>query len=284
MKRNLIIVFLVILSFSNTISAQTFNPKVDQSNAWIFYTGNHKLTEKWGVHTEFQWRRSEGLSDAMQNQVRLGLDYKLNKSYMVSAGWSYIETFEYGELAKETPTPKSNQYKFNEQRIWEQFVINHEHVGRFHFDSRFRLEQRWIANLVKDENGNYIRPTDAYLAANPTAEDWKFRQRARYRFRVQVPLSKPEMKDNTLFLVAADEIFANFGEKVTANIFDQNRLYLALGWRFNKDCNIQTGYLNQFIEKGDGVRKENNHTFQLALTYNIDFTKMFKKSSTEEKK
>jgi len=92
------------------------------------------------------------------------------------------------------------------------------------------------------------------------------------------------MKDNTLFLVAADEIFANFGEKVTANIFDQNRLYLALGWRFNKDCNIQTGYLNQFIEKGDGVRKENNHTFQLALTYNIDFTKMFKKSSTEEKK
>jgi len=90
MKRNLIIVFLVILSFSNTISAQTFNPKVDQSNAWIFYTGNHKLTEKWGVHTEFQWRRSEGLSDAMQNQVRLGLVLKLNKYLLVSQGWYHI--------------------------------------------------------------------------------------------------------------------------------------------------------------------------------------------------
>ncbi|HSD13930.1 MAG TPA: DUF2490 domain-containing protein [Flavobacterium sp.] len=284
MKRIFIIVFLTILSFSDAAFAQTFDPKVDQYNAWVFYTGNHKLSEKWGLHTEFQWRRSEGFSDPMQNQVRLGLDYKINKTYMVTAGWSYVETFEYGELAKETPTPKYNQFKFNEQRIWQQFVINHEHVGRFHYDSRFRLEQRWIANLVKENGVDYTRPSDAYLAANPGAEDWRFRQRARYRFRVQVPLSNPEMKDNTLFLVASDEIFANFGKHTTANIFDQNRLYLALGWRFNKDFNIQTGYMNQFIEKGDGVHKENNHTYQLALTYNLDFTKMFKKKSIEENK
>ena len=85
------------------------------------------------------------------------------------------------------------------------------------------------------------------------------------------------MADNTLFLVASDEIFANFGQKVTANIFDQNRLILNLGWRFNKDFNIQAGYQNQFIEKGNGIAKENNHTFIAALTYNLDFSKMFQK-------
>ncbi|UOK42036.1 MULTISPECIES: DUF2490 domain-containing protein [Flavobacterium] len=283
MKRIFIIVFLTILSFYNVALAQTFDPKVDQYDAWILYTGNHKLSEKWGLHTELQWRRNEGFSEPMQNLVRFGVDYKINKTYMVTAGWAYVETFEYGELAKEMPTPRFNQYTFNEQRIWEQFVINHENVGRFQYDSRFRLEQRWLANLV-NVDGNYVRPSDAYLAANPNAEDWRFRQRARYRFRVQVPLSKPEMKDNTFFFVASDEIFVNFGKHVTANIFDQNRLYLALGWRFNKDCNIQTGYMNQFIEKGDGAHKENNHTYQLALTYNLDFTKMFKKKSTEENK
>ena len=85
------------------------------------------------------------------------------------------------------------------------------------------------------------------------------------------------MKDNTLFLTASDEIYINYGQKVTANIFDQNRLILTLGWRFNKDFNIQTGYQNQFIEKANGVAKENNHTFIAALTYNLDFSKMFTK-------
>ena len=89
------------------------------------------------------------------------------------------------------------------------------------------------------------------------------------------------MKDNTLFFVAADEIFVNFGKNVPANIFDQNRLYLALGWRFTKDTNIQVGYMNQFIEKSDGVHKENNHTLQVALTYNIDFSKLVKSTKKE---
>jgi hypothetical protein len=41
--------------------------------------------------------------------------------------------------------------------------------------------------------------------------------------------------------------------------------------------NLQVGYMNQFIEKSDGNHKEDNHTLQFAITYNLDFTKMFKK-------
>ncbi|WP_329805213.1 DUF2490 domain-containing protein [Flavobacterium facile] len=274
---NLFVFFISNLGYSQT------DPKADQFNGWIFYTGNHKLTEKWGLHTEYQFRRSDGFSKPMQNQIRLGIDYNFTKQVSATIGWSYIETSAYGDFADEIPV-KYNNYKFNEQRIWEQFIIKHEHQGRFHFDSRFRLEQRWIANFVKENGVDFTRPSDAYLAANPTIEDWRYRQRARYRFRVQVPLTNSEMKDNTLFFVAADEIFANFGKHITANVFDQNRLYLALGWRFTKDTNIQLGYMNQFIEKGDGLHKENNHTMQVALTHNIDFSKMFKSEKKEDKK
>lgn len=270
--KKLINLLLFVFFISNLALSQT-NSKADQFNGWIFYTGNHKLTEKWGLHTEYQFRRSEGLSKPMQNQIRLGVDYALTKHNSVSLGWSYIETSAYGDFAEEVPS-KYNNFKFNEQRIWEQFIIKHEHQGRFHYDSRFRLEQRWIASVK-----NFGTPTEPVFLRydDPKEGSWKFRNRARYRFRVQVPLSKPEMKDNTLFFVAADEIFANFGKHVSANVFDQNRLYLALGWRFTKDTNVQLGYLNQFIEKGDGVHKENNHTLQIAITHNIDFTKIFKK-------
>ena len=81
------------------------------------------------------------------------------------------------------------------------------------------------------------------------------------------------MSDNTLFFTAYDEPFLGFGRGIAKNVLDQNRLYAALGWRFNAACNIQLGYLNQYIVKKDGIQAERNHTLQAALTYNIDFRK-----------
>ena len=35
----------------------------NQQHAWITYQGNHKLTSKWGLHTEYQWRRADYFQD-----------------------------------------------------------------------------------------------------------------------------------------------------------------------------------------------------------------------------
>lgn len=270
--KKVLIVIILLSSFKNQITAQIAN----QNNGWIFYNGNHKITEKIGLHTEFQWRRNDFLSKPMQNETRLGVDYTINQKVKFTAGWSYTDTFAYGDFKNELPA-KYNQYRFYENDAWEQLQLKHDNIGRFSFDSRFRLEQRWIENKVKDANGNYVIDNESISGVN--AKPIKFRQRLRYMYRVQVPLSKSEMKDNTLFFAASDEIFLNFGAGVSNNVFDQNRLYLAFGWRFNKDFNIQTGYMNQFIQRGDGLHKENNHTFQLGINYNIDFTKIAKQKN-----
>ena len=268
MKR-ILFLFLIFLFF-NQITAQIAN----QTNGWIIYNGNHKITEKIGLNTEIIWRRSDFLSKPLQHETRLAIDYNFNKIIRFTAGWAYVDTFAYGDFEKEL-TPKYNQYRFYENDIWEQLQLKHENIGRFAFDSRFRLEQRWIENKAKDIYGNYVIDNESISGTN--AKPIKFRQRLRYMYRVQVPISNSEMKDNTLFFAASDEIFLNFGTGISNNVFDQNRLSLGFGWRFNKDFNIQTGYLNQFIERGDGIHKENNHTFQLNLMYNLNFTKIFKK-------
>ena len=90
---------------------------------------------------------------------------------------------------------------------------------------------------------------------------------------VTVPISKKSMTDNTLFIGVYDEVFLGFGEGIGKNVLDQNRLYLALGWKFNKQTNVQVGYLNHFVLKGNGINAERNHTAQIALTYNLDFRK-----------
>jgi hypothetical protein len=50
---------------------------------------------------------------------------------------------------------------------------------------------------------------------------------------------------------------------VNNEIFDQNRLYLALGYRLRKSFDLEAGYLNQYIN-GRGKTFGNNHILQLA--------------------
>jgi hypothetical protein len=237
-----------------TVNLWSFSQKQisTQQHAWVMYTGNHKLTERWGIHTEYQWRRSDYFQDWQQSLLRLGLDYYSKQNAQYTLGYGWIRSYQYGEQ----PIAHAN----NEHRIWEQFILKNK-VGRVEFQHRYRLEQRIIENWKVNSTGEFEQ------------EGFIFRQRVRYRFFASVPLSRKEMVDNTLFLAVYDEPFLGFGKGIGKNILDQNRLYFALGWRFNKNFNAQLGYLNQYIVKTDGIKAERNHTLQIGLTYNLDFSK-----------
>ena len=184
---------------------------------------------------------------------------KPHSSAFVSAGYGNIITFQYGEM------PVSHQ--FNEHRIWEQFTQKST-IGRVDIQHRYRLEQRILDNYVKS-GAEYLR------------EGTVFRQRVRYRALAFIPLNHASMSDNTLFLNVNDEIFLGFGEGIGTNILDQNRLQIALGWKFNAKCMIQAGYMNQYVSKNAKVslantlldQAENNNTLTIGLTYNFDFSK-----------
>lgn len=222
------------------------------SHAWITYTGNHKISKVWGLHTEYQWRRADVFNDWQQSLLRLGVDY-YGQNTQLTAGYAWIRTYQYGEQ----PIARSN----NEHRIWEQFILKNK-IGRLDLQHRYRLEQRFIENWVSQANGDLIQ--NGYV----------FRQRFRYRLMLTLPLSRKELLDNTLFLAIYDEPFLGFGKGIAKNILDQNRLYGGLGWKFNKDVNVQLGYLNQYIVKADGINVERNHTLQIGITYNVDGSRM----------
>jgi len=240
--------FLIAIPLQSSAQKEIAN----QENAWLMYFGNHRISDRWGLHTEYQWRRADMFEHWQQSLLRLGVDYFAKNGVQYTAGYAWIRSFRYGDQ----PIAHSN----NENRIWQQIITKSKH-GRVDVQNRYRLEQRFIENWVKDAEGVY------------TKDGYYFRQRARYRLLLTIPLSRKEMTDNTLFFAAYDESFLGFGKGIAKNILDQNRLYAALGWRFKAACNIQLGYLNQYIVKKDGVQAERNHTLQAALTYNIDFRK-----------
>ena len=243
-------IFILLISFF--VSAKAQKVVDEQSAGWYMYFGNHKLSNKFGLHTEYQWRRYPLYENWQQSLLRIGLDYYTKSGPMLTAGYAWIHSWPWGKQ----PTP----YASDEHRIWEQLILQHQN-GRLYFHHRYRLEQRFIEQKVLDNQGEFV------------FDEFVFRQRARYRIFINIPLSNKERVDNTLFFAFYDEVFVNFGGGIGNNILDQNRLYLALGWWFNNNVNVQSGYLNHFVIKSDAQHMEQNHTFQLLLQYNLDFSK-----------
>ena len=211
----------------------------EQLHGWVVYQGNHKLNSHFDLHTEYQWRRADGFNDWQQSLTRIGLDYKLNPNCTISGGYAWIVSYPYGAQPIASKT--------NENRLWQQVVFK-QTIGELQFQHRYRLEQRWIDTL--------------------------FRQRIRYRAQCIIPLQKHYIgQGKGLFLNVNDEVFLGFGKGIGKNILDQNRLILALGYKFSPNLNIQMGYMNQFVIKSNGVQMERNHTLWTSIVYNLDFSK-----------
>lgn len=250
MRRIFILLSLVASLAAGEAHAQK---QIDtQAHAWAMYFGNHRINERWGIHTEYQWRRNDMFDKWQQSLMRIGVEYYLKNGLQFTVGYGHIRTFPYGA--------QPVAFTFDEHRIWQQVAYNQQ-FWRITLNHRYRMEQRVVETALPKVEGQFA------------GTEFQLRHRARYRLQLTFPLSRKELKDNTLFLGLYDEIFLGFGPHIGRNVLDQNRAYVALGWRFNKNFNVQAGYLNQYVIKTDGDHAERNHTLQLAVQYNIDLRK-----------
>jgi hypothetical protein len=238
------LVFSLLLCLSPAALAQNERIKDYNQNGWYMYFGDHKLDSKWGLHTEVQWRRHNYLKDPQQLLLRTGINYDLTPMAMFTLGYGYIETHPYGEF------PAAGT--FPEHRIYQQLQLKGS-VSRVGLMHRYRMEQRWVKPVGAAES--------TYL------------NRARYMLKATLPLLGPSIDAREPFLALYNEVFVGFGNKVQRNIFDQNRAYAALGYKFNNAATLELGYLNQIVQKPNGTVFEHNHTVQVSLFYNLDFSK-----------
>ncbi len=102
--------------------------------------------------------------------------------------------------------------KTTEHRLFQELQLNQK-VGKIAFNHRYRLEERWVSG--------------------------RFLTRFRYRFMANIPLS--DKTKNAPFLAFYDEVFLAPGSQV----FDRNRAYGALGYKFAPTTSVQLGILNQ---------------------------------------
>ena len=254
---NKITTIILLMFLTSKLLAQNTRLNTNNSIGWYNYFGTFKLSNKFGLLTEYQWRRNDLITSRQQNLLRVGVNYQLNPRVLFRAGYALAETFPYGDI------PLNGLGRdFTEHRIFEMVQLSHKE-GKVDISHRFMLEQRFVGR---------------YSSANVTTEDeFPLLNRMRYMMRLQVPLKGNEIKDKTPYLALYDEIFVGFGKNVNANIFDQNRIGILLGYRFNKNLRIEGGYLNQTLQLGRQIGGQsvfqNNNGIILNTNFNFDLMK-----------
>ncbi|MES2761354.1 MAG: DUF2490 domain-containing protein [Bacteroidota bacterium] len=237
------LILFIFIGFCCTIKAQNTRIIDYNSIGWYNVFITKKITKKWSGHFEYQWRRTNVITDWQQSLLRTGVNYRLNKKLLFRAGYGWIETFPYGNI----PLQATGKI-FTEHRAFQAILLD-DTIHSLDIQHRFMLEQRWI--------GRYSSP------AISIEDDYVFVNRLRYMLRLQIPIGKKRMEDNTFYAAFYDEIFIQFGKNVQENIFDQNRIGALLGYRANKLFRLEAGYLVQSALlgreiKGNNVLQKNN--------------------------
>lgn len=202
-----------------------------QATGWAGWFSNARFGERFGLTSDIQLRSQDQWEGPRNLLIRPGLSWFAAPGHTFSAGYAYI-----GSYSRSTADA-------TEHRIWQQYVSSYA-LGAASVAQRLRLEQRFIG-----------RPGAADVYAN----------RFRWFSRVQIPLDGALPFRRGSFVALQNEAMVNLShrDRLNGQLFDQNRAYVALGWRYSPDTDIEIGYLNQWINGRD--RDTVNHVLQVAL-------------------
>jgi hypothetical protein len=260
------ILLIAMLVFLIKINGQNNRLNTYENIGWCNIFSSIKLSNKFGIHSEYQWRRANFMDDWQQSLLRTGINYQLNPRVLIRLGYAWAETYPYGEI-----TINSFGKQFTEHRIFQMIQLSQKE-GIIDISHRFMLEQRFVGK---------------YAAANLDKEDdFPLLNRMRYMMRFQLPLKGKEIANKTPYFACYDEVFIGFGKNVNANVFDQNRIGVLLGYRFNSKLRLEAGYINQIVQFGRQINGknvfQNNSGFILNLNINIDATKKEQESTAQK--
>ena len=213
-----------------------------QFSGWLASFHTIKTGKRTSIHNDIQWRSTDHIRHTQTLLLRAGLNVSLKNNLTVTAGYAYISNRRTaGAITDYIP----------EHRIWEQLLYTHK-AGRVAVSHRFRVEQRFLT-LTRVEGAELVKDGHAYA------------NRFRYFIRNILPLQPQPAFKKGWFGALQNEVFLNFGNTAAVNgkTFDQNRLYLAVGYRLHPSFDIEAGYMNQYVN-GSGNSFTNNHIAQVA--------------------
>lgn len=225
----------------------------NNSNLWFSHWGDHRIAERWSLHSEFHIRRADFGATAQQLLIRPAVNYHLHEKVMLTGGYSYYENYRYGAF----PIRAANWEHHGFAQVQFSSIIN-----KVKMQHRYRWEHRRMAMLLPGDDPEKFEFV-GYSASN----------RFRYRLWVTMPLGK----DGPWSVNGYNEVFVSLGGTVPGDRFSQNRVSGLMGYHVSKELTLMAGYLYQYLNRPAAAMGadviENNHTLHTVLVYNLGLRK-----------
>lgn len=198
----------------------------EDTQQWTTLTVERRVDDRFTVSLASRVRFDDDISRAKDLLFRPAVEVEILPPVSLGLGYDYI--YSYGSNSS------------TEHRIWEQASVELD-PGHLSISNRLRFEQRFIENV----DGVVVR--------------------ARYRLRLEHPLSDPAWK-----VIASDEVFANLNNQGAGPVsgFEQNRLFGGVGRTFWDRMWIEAGYQLGYSEERS-QQDQITHSLLVNVTYDF---------------
>ncbi|MEO7997060.1 MAG: DUF2490 domain-containing protein [Gemmatimonadaceae bacterium] len=222
-------------------------PTVHQTNGWYGNIYEQALNPTFSLMTDIQWRRSGLVEHPKQLFAVGGLTWRATPGVRVTLGGGYIASTPYGLLPAALPS--------REYLIWYQLQFQ-QHAGPLDFGHRYRYENRWIHDVIRDANGTHNGDT-------------RFAHRLRYQLRASHPFSSIKLHGQSMLAIAADEAFIGMTAAERRVSFDQNRASVGIGLPLGHGERMEVSYMQQWIAQARVKTSEINNTLLVMFVHNL---------------
>lgn len=227
MRRLFIVVVYIMIT--NLVYGQ--KNITNQQLVWYGYFTTFNINEKWYFQNELQERHYINPTAQHQFLIRAHIHRLLGKSgWETSVGMCLF-------LQKPNDPNSASNLTVPELRPHIEFAYKRK-SKKVTIDHRYRVEARFFHNI----NSTGTELEDGFDFGN---------FRFRYRLQATIPILK--MADERFIKVKiSDEIHLNAGNKISKNVFEQNRLYGGISFDISPNIAFDMGYLNWFQQRSNG--------------------------------
>ncbi|HRP30567.1 MAG TPA: DUF2490 domain-containing protein [Agriterribacter sp.] len=220
---------VLLIATTNAIYGQ--GNTIRQHLVWYGLFSTLPLNEKWYLQNEFQERHF--VDPVVQHQLLTGshIHRVLGKS-----GW---ETSLGISLSLQSPNEPnvSERLTVPELRPHIEFANKHK-WGKVTIDHRYRAEARFF---------HKTNTTGTAL------EDGLGFGSFRFRYRLQATIPLYQFRENRYWkFKVSDEIHLNAANRISKNVFEQNRIYGGLGYDIFQNLSVEVGCLNLYQQRPTG--------------------------------
>jgi hypothetical protein len=248
LNRELLLLVVANMIFISALRAQE---KIiyPHKSFWSKTEATQIFENKWGLGIDYIFRSNNEMNKGSifskwhRHSIRPWVHYQFDKNLRISISpIGFFSTQEYFAKPEDY-----NRQTYQELRTTLQVLHHHKMMGE-KFTHTFR---HWY-------EFRYRNPFDQ--------ENYFAFSRYRMRYRLRYLINKDYYNENkVVYAYASNEVMINYGRKIVYNMFSQNRIQLAVGYRIHPSTRLEFRYMNRFRSRPSGFEYDNTQATMLCL-------------------